>query len=181
MLTGAKGLAKTSGSPGKTQMINHFALQVSNGTTPAGATVQQQSIYFVDLPGYGYAKVSQTRRAGWSKMIEEYLRERKTLIAVFVLIDSRHNPQEADLDFLRKLGEWQVPFNMIFTKADKTTQREAGLNARLFITAMKEDWEFIPRSFMSSAVKNTGRKEILNYISELNELYEQEQAGSGTA
>ena len=164
MLTRQSGLAKTSASPGKTQMINHFILSDDNN----------KEFYFVDLPGYGYAKVSQTQRAAWQKMIQHYLSERENLMTVFVLIDSRHEPQKADLEFLRHLGEWQVPFNVIFTKADKSTQREAAKNARTFIEAMKKEWEFIPRSFMTSAVKFTGRKEILGFIGELNEEYGKE-------
>jgi len=159
MLTRNAKLAKTSASPGKTQLINHFLIN--------------DEFYIVDLPGYGYAKVSQTQRAQWEKMIEHYLRERENLMTVFVLIDSRHSPQMLDLQFLRKLGEWGVPFNVIFTKADKSTQRDAAKNARFFIEEMKKEWEFIPRSFMSSAVKFTGRKEVLTFIEELNqEFYE---------
>ena len=157
MLTNNAKLAKISASPGKTQMINHFIIN--------------DVFYIVDLPGYGYAKVSQAQRAQWEKMIENYLRTRENLITVFVLIDSRHEPQNIDLQFLRKLGEWQIPFNMIFTKADKSTQRDAAKNARSFVEAMKKEWEFIPRSFMTSAVKFTGRKEILHYIEELNKEF----------
>ena len=105
-------------------------------------------------------------------MIENYLRERENLMTVFVLVDSRHEPQAIDLQFLRHLGEWGVPFNIIFTKADKSTQREAAKNARQFIEAMKKEWEFIPRSFITSAVKFTGKKEILNFIAELNHEFE---------
>lgn len=162
MLTRQSGLAKTSASPGKTQMINHFTIADEN----------DKEFYFVDLPGYGYAKVSQTQRAKWQKMIRQYLTERENLMTVFVLIDSRHEPQKADLAFLRNLGEWQVPFNIIFTKADKSTQRDAAKNARNFIEAMRKEWEFIPRSFMTSAVKFTGRKEILGFIEELNNEFE---------
>ena len=154
MLTNHAKLAKTSGSPGKTQMINHFMIN--------------DTFYIVDLPGYGYAKVSQTQRGQWQKMIENYLKQRENLMTTFVLIDSRHEPQAIDLQFLRNLGEWHVPFNIIFTKADKSTQKEAHRNARVFIEAMKKEWEFIPRSFITSAVKFTGRKEILGYIEELN-------------
>lgn len=161
MLTRQSCLAKTSASPGKTQMINHFVL----------TDEKHQPFYFVDLPGYGYAKVSQTQRAKWQKMIQQYLMERENLMTVFVLIDSRHEPQKSDLEFLRSLGEWQVPFNIIFTKADKSTQSEAAKNARLFINTMKKEWEFIPRNFITSAVKFTGRKEILSFIQELNIEY----------
>jgi GTP-binding protein len=174
MLTNQSKLAKTSGTPGKTQMINHF--QVDYNTTPDAAGKQVASSFFiVDLPGYGYAKVSQSQRAKWQKMIESYLRTRENLITVFVLIDSRHEPQQLDLEFLRKLGEWGVPFNMIFTKADKSTQKESSRNARYFVEAMKKEWEFIPKKFMTSAVKFTGRKEILGFIEELNKEYEEEQ------
>jgi GTP-binding protein len=157
MLTRQTKLAKTSGTPGKTQLINHFIIN--------------DEWYIVDLPGYGYAKVSQAQRNNWEKMIAHYLKERPNLMSVFVLIDSRHKPQELDLAFLRKLGEWQVPFNIVFTKADKTTQREAAKNARNFIEEMKKEWEFIPRSFITSAEKFTGRKEILACIEEMNESF----------
>jgi GTP-binding protein len=162
MLTNQTKLAKTSASPGKTQLINHF--------------IVNDEWYLVDLPGYGYAKVSQSQRAQWEKMIANYLQQRENLVTVFVLIDSRHEPQKIDLAFLRKLGDWGVPFNMVFTKADKSTQREAAKHARQFIEEMKKEWEFIPRSFISSAVKFTGRKEILAYIGELNESYGKEDA-----
>lgn len=154
MLTNQSKLAKTSNTPGKTQMINHFVIN--------------DSFYIVDLPGYGFAKVSQHTRAGWGKMTENYLKERRNLVTVFVLIDSRLEPQKIDLEFLRSLGEWGVPFNIVFTKADKSSQREAAKHARQFIEAMKLEWEFIPRSFMTSAVKFLGRREILSYINELN-------------
>lgn len=154
MLTGQSKLAKTSNTPGKTQLINHFLIN--------------KSFYIVDLPGYGFAKVSQNTRATWEKMISNYLQQRPNLVTVFVLIDSRHEPQKLDLAFLRKLGEWGVPFNVIFTKADKSTQRDAARNAKMFIEAMKKEWEFIPRSFITSAVKFLGRKDILAYIGELN-------------
>lgn len=157
MLTRQTKLAKTSSSPGKTQMINHFLIN--------------EEWYIVDLPGYGYAKVSQKQRASFQKMIEDYMTKRENLMTVFVLIDSRHKPQEKDLEFIRQLGEWGVPFNLIFTKADKSTQKDAAKNVRNFIETMKQEWEFIPRSFLTSAVKFTGRKEILSYISELNDIY----------
>lgn len=133
--------------------------------------------YLVDLPGYGYAKVSQSQRASWQKMIDNYLNQRENLVNVFVLIDSRHEPQKLDLDFLRKLGEWGIPFSLVFTKSDKSTQRESHKNAKNFIEAMKKEWEFIPRSFISSAVKFNGRKEILAYIEEMNAVYKEETSG----
>jgi GTP-binding protein len=154
MLTNQSKLAKTSNTPGKTQLINHFLIN--------------NSFYIVDLPGYGFAKVSQNTRSTWEKMIAGYLQQRTNLVTVFVLIDSRHEPQNIDLAFLRKLGAWGVPFNVIFTKADKSTQREAAKHARQFIEAMKQEWEFIPRSFITSAIKFLGRKEILAFIDEMN-------------
>jgi GTP-binding protein len=160
MLTRNSKLAKTSGTPGKTQLINHFLIN--------------ERFYIVDLPGYGFAKVSQAKRADWEKMIATYLKERINLVTVFVLIDSRHEPQELDLDFLRKLGEWGVPFNMAFTKADKSTQREVAKNVKSFIEAMKQEWEFIPRAFVTSAEKFHGRKDLVAYIDELNEVFYQD-------
>ena len=161
MLTNQSKLAKTSNTPGKTQLINHFLIN--------------NSFYIVDLPGYGFAKVSQNTRSTWEKMIAGYLQQRINLVTVFVLIDSRHEPQNIDLAFLRKLGAWGVPFNVIFTKADKSTQREAAKNARLFIEAMKKEWEFIPRSFITSAIKFLGRKEILALIDEMNKDFKLEE------
>ena len=157
MLTNQSKLAKTSNTPGKTQLINHFLVN--------------NSFYIVDLPGYGFAKVSQATRATWEKMIADYLKQRTNLVTVFVLIDSRHEPQSIDLAFLRKLGEWGVPFNVVFTKADKSSQREASKHARQFVEAMKKEWEFIPRSFITSAVKFLGRKEILAFMDELNKEF----------
>jgi GTP-binding protein len=174
MLTNQSKLAKTSGTPGKTQMINHFQVDYNSSPDAAGKHTSS-SFYIVDLPGYGYAKVAQTQRAKWQKMIENYLKTRENLVTVFVLIDSRHEPQQLDLEFLRKLGEWQVPFNLVFTKADKSTQKEASKNAKYFVEAMKKEWEFIPKRFMTSAVKFGGRKEILGFIEELNKEYEEER------
>lgn len=159
MLTRNAKLAKTSGSPGKTQLINHFLVN--------------ESFYIVDLPGYGFAKVSQNQRKEWETMIADYLQQRPNLMTVFVLVDSRLEPQKLDLAFLRKLGEWSVPFNVVFTKADKNTQRDTAKNARKFIEAMKEEWEFIPRTFVTSAVKFHGRKDILAHIEELNLEFEE--------
>jgi GTP-binding protein len=158
MLTMQSKLAKTSGTPGKTQMINHFLVN--------------DAWYLVDLPGYGFAKRSLVERNKWEKMIANYLQKRPNLVTVFVLIDSRHQPQKIDLDFLKKLGEWGIPFNMVFTKADKSSQREVHKNVREFIEKMKEDWEFIPRSFITSTIKFLGRKDMLGYIGELNETFD---------
>ncbi|RYD52709.1 MAG: YihA family ribosome biogenesis GTP-binding protein [Sphingobacteriales bacterium] len=171
MLTRNAKLAKTSAAPGKTQLINHFEIESE------GAKGVRENWYLVDLPGYGYAKVSQTQRANWQKMISGYLRDRPNLLTVFVLLDSRLRPQQLDLDFLAQLGQWEVPFNMIFTKADKVTQREASMNAKAFINKMREEWEFIPRSFMTSSIKFLGRKDILGYIDELNAEFKLPEVG----
>ncbi|MDR3681981.1 MAG: ribosome biogenesis GTP-binding protein YihA/YsxC [Flavipsychrobacter sp.] len=160
MLTNQTKLAKTSSTPGKTQLINHFLIN--------------EAWYICDLPGYGYAKVSQNTRASWEKMIANYLQKRSNLMTIFVLIDSRLEPQKLDLEFMAKLGEWGVAFNIIFTKADKSTQRIVAKNVKTFIEKMKEDWEFIPRSFVTSTTKFLGRRGILEYIDELNATFEKE-------
>ncbi len=153
MLCDNQKLAKTSGTPGKTQLINHFLVN--------------KEWYLVDLPGYGFAKVSQTSRRRWEQMIENYLRKRENLSNVFVLIDSRHSPQKIDLDFINKLGEWEVPFCLVFTKADKETQRQVSMNVKAFLNAMRATWQFLPRHFVTSAEKKLGRKEMLGYIQEV--------------
>lgn len=161
MLCNKKELAKVSASPGKTQLINHFNITSDN----------RKEWYLVDLPGYGFAKVSQTQRKSWQKMIEGYVRKRETLTTLFALIDSRHEPQKIDLDFVNQLGEWQVPFALVFTKADKTTQRETAAHVKQFLDAMRENWEYLPAHFVTSAVKHTGGRQIRAYIGELNEAY----------
>lgn len=158
-LTGKKELAKISSSPGKTQLINHFVVTAGN---------DRKEWYMVDLPGYGYAKRSLSQRKTWAKMIEDYIRKRENLVTLFVLIDSRHEPQALDLKFVNQLGEWGVPFSLVFTKADKSTQREAAANVKRFLDAMSEAWEELPPHFVSSAVKRTGIRQILSYINELN-------------
>jgi GTP-binding protein len=158
-------LAKTSGSPGKTQLINHFDIK---SLPDAGARGVATAWYLVDLPGYGFAKVSQTQRKQWEKMIENYLRNRENLINVFVLIDSRHSPQKLDLDFINQLGEWQVPFTLVFTKADKETQKEVSKNVKAFLDAMRKTWQFLPRHFVTSAEKKMGRGKMLEFIEACN-------------
>jgi GTP-binding protein len=158
MITGQTKLAKTSATPGKTQLINHFEIISSN----------KKKWYMVDLPGYGYAKRSQSARNNWENMIESYIRKRENLVNLFVLIDSRHEPQKADLDFLRKLGEWQVPFSLVFTKADKNKPGAMERHVNLFLQTLREEWEEPPVFFVTSAIKKTGREEILGYINELN-------------
>ncbi|MBX7263603.1 MAG: ribosome biogenesis GTP-binding protein YihA/YsxC [Chitinophagaceae bacterium] len=150
MLVNQKNLAKTSGTPGKTQLINHF--------------IVNDSWYLVDLPGYGYAKRSQKDRNRWEQMIEHYMRKRENLINVFVLIDSRHSPQKNDLDFLDKLGKWQIPFVLVFTKADKEKPLVVKRNEQLFLNKMRETWQFLPQSFITSAEKKEGRIQLLQFI-----------------
>ncbi|HNR42982.1 MAG TPA: ribosome biogenesis GTP-binding protein YihA/YsxC [Bacteroidales bacterium] len=152
MLTGWSRLARTSSDPGKTRTINHFLI---NG-----------SWYLVDLPGYGYAKVSRSLRNEWMKSVEEYILKRENLACLFVLIDSRHEPQRQDLDFMEFLGTNELPFARIFTKTDKTSTASVRKTLKLYDTVMLEDWEALPPTFISSAVKKEGRKEILDFIEE---------------
>lgn len=169
MLCNNEKLAKTSGSPGKTQLINHFDV-VSAGVTEEKKN--QETVYhwyLVDLPGYGFAKVSITSRRRWEQMIENYLRKRENLSQVFVLIDARHTPQKIDLDFLENLKKWEVPFALVFTKSDKENQRVVSKNVKSFLEAMKKTWMFLPMHFVTSAVKKTGRDKLLKYIHEMNE------------
>ena len=153
-LTNNKSLAKTSSKPGKTQLINHFLIN--------------NEWYMVDLPGYGYAKTSKTNRAIFHKMINDYLLNRKNLICLFVLIDSRHNLQEIDDDFMQWLAENQIPFSIIFTKTDKLSKNNLAKNLKDFKKKMLENWSELPNILLSSANKKEGLKEILNYISFLN-------------
>lgn len=165
MLCNNEKLAKTSGSPGKTQLINHFEVSSVIGT---GSSAQQSNWYLVDLPGYGFAKVSQSSRRKWEQMIENYLRKRENLTMVFVLIDSRHSPQKIDLEFLANLSKWDIPFTLVFTKSDKENQRTVSKNVKDFMDAMKKTWQFLPQYFVSSAVKKSGREKILAFIGETN-------------
>jgi GTP-binding protein len=132
---------------------------------------KERKWYLVDLPGYGFAKVSQSSRRRWEQMIENYLRKRENLMNVFVLIDSRHSPQKIDLDFINQLGKWEVPFMIVFTKADKETQREVSKNVKSFLEAMRKSWQFLPQHFVTSAVKKMGREKMLTTIEELNEEF----------
>ncbi len=165
MLTNKQKLAKTSASPGKTQMINHFVVS----SAPKPDSRDYSKWYLVDLPGYGYAKVSQSMRNNFEKMIEHYLRKRENLMQVFVLIDSRHAPQKNDLDFVNQLGRWEIPFSLVFTKSDKESQKVVAQNVKSFLDTMRKTWQFLPRHFVTSAEKKTGRDAILGLIDELNE------------
>lgn len=165
MLTNNAKLAKTSGTPGKTQMINHF--EITSATDEKSA--KETKWYLVDLPGYGFAKVSIRNRRTWEQMIENYLRKRENLQMIFVLIDARHSPQKIDLEFLSKLDGWGLPITMIFTKADKETQAIVAKNVKQFLETMRKTWQFLPQHFVSSAVKKMGRDKILGLIDELME------------
>ena len=154
MLCNNEKLAKTSSAPGKTQMINHFIIN--------------NEWYLVDLPGYGFAKVSISSRRRWEQMIENYLRKRENLSLVFVLIDARHSPQKIDIDFLNQLDKWQIPFALVFTKADKETQAIVAKNVKLFLDRLRKTWQFLPQHFVTSAAKKMGKDKILALIGEKN-------------
>ena len=167
MLCDNEKLAKTSNSPGKTQMINHFEIE-SGSPLSIGPKAKRVRWYLVDLPGYGFAKIAQRSRRRWEQMIENYLRKRENLQHTFVLIDARHTPQKIDIEFLSRLRKWDVPFTLIFTKADKETQATVSKNVRSFLTEMRKTWQFLPQHFVTSAVKKTGREKILSFIDEKN-------------
>lgn len=162
LLTGRKSLAKTSGKPGKTRLINHFSI-----SNPAN----QENWYLVDLPGYGYAKVSKKERGEFQQLIYPYIRNRKNLMCLFVLVDVRHEPQPIDLNFMAYLGQNGVPFAMIFTKCDKL--KPGGLENKInaYNERMLDDWADLPGQFISSSTKNMGREEILEFIEETNSLF----------
>ncbi len=164
MLCNNDKLAKTSNSPGKTQMINHFEIT----STLKPGEFDEQKWYLVDLPGYGFAKISLRSRRRWEQMIENYLRKRENLLQVFVLIDSRHSPQRVDMEFLSRLQKWDVPFTLVFTKADKETQAIVSRNVRSFLEEMRKTWQFLPQHFITSTVKKLGREKILMLIDEMN-------------
>jgi GTP-binding protein len=154
MITEKKDLAKTSGRPGKTQLINHFLI---NGDW-----------YLVDLPGYGYAKASKTSRNQWEKFISEYLMKRETLINIFVLIDSRLEVQKIDLEFMTWCAEKQLPFSMVFTKIDKLSSSALQKNLAAYKKEMLKYWEELPPVFTTSAESKFGREKLLNYIEFIN-------------
>lgn len=165
MLCNNEKLAKISNSPGKTQLINHFEIR----SVPKAGDPTETRWYLVDLPGYGFAKISQSSRRRWEQMIENYLRKRENLVGVFILIDCRHSPQKIDLEFIKKLGLWKVPFTLVFTKSDKEKQRVVSKNVKLFLERLRETQQFLPQHFVTSSIKKTGREKILDLISERNE------------
>ena len=155
MLTGNKKLAKTSATPGKTLLINHFLI---NGG----------QWYLVDLPGYGFAKRSKTERQKLENMISGYILQRRQLVNLFVLIDCRHAPQQIDLEFLQWLGESNIPFSIVFTKADKLSKQALQKSIDAYLQRLAEDWEPLPPHFITSAETRQGRDELLDYIQSIN-------------
>jgi len=172
MITEQKSLAKTSRTPGKTQLINHF--EIASSLAEKAPT---EKWFIVDLPGYGYAKRSMSDRARWEEMINGYLRKRENLVQVFVLIDSRHTPQKNDLEFVNQLDKWEVPFSLIFTKADKEKPAVVERHVKAFMDKLRETWQFLPRYFITSAEKKTGREDVLAFI--LNSNKEAKGQGDG--
>ncbi len=154
MLTKRKNLAKTAAKPGKTQLINHFLIN--------------DEWFLVDLPGYGYASTSKSKREEFGKMITDYVTKRENLVCLFVLIDSRLKPQAIDLSFMRMLGESGIPFAMVFTKFDKLNKSERGSCVAEYSREMLKEWESMPKIFTTSATDGTGREELLKYIDCLN-------------
>ena len=154
-MTGRKKLAKTSGRPCKTQLINHFRIN--------------NNWFLVDLPGYGYARVSKKDKKTFQKYITDYFSKRKQLISAFVLIDIRHKAQEIDLQFMEWLGTNNIPFSIVFTKADKLSPKACSEHVDSYLNQMlEESWEEVPNHFITSSVKSTGREELLSYINEIN-------------
>jgi GTP-binding protein len=158
MLAGVKKLAKTSTTPGKTQLINHFIIN--------------ESWYLADLPGYGYAKTSKDTRAKWEKMIKDYLLKRKNLLTTFLLVDSRIEPQQSDLDVMEWMGENGIPFTIIFTKTDKLTRNEIAKNIGHYKKSLGESWDELPDMILSSATTKLGKEEILDFIEQTNTFFE---------
>ncbi len=155
LLTNRKSLAKISKTPGKTQLINHFLIN--------------NEWFLVDLPGYGFANVPVSRKKAWDKLIRDYILKRPNLVCLFVLIDSRHDPQQNDLIFMQFLGKQRVPFALIFTKTDKLSAGELQRNLEHYKITMLKTWESVPPVFQVSSLKKRGRDEVLDYIDEMNQ------------
>lgn len=155
MLTSKKSLAKTSGRPGKTQLINHFLIN--------------SNWHLVDLPGYGYARVSKSSKKTFQKFITQYFASREQLVSAFVLVDIRHKPQPIDLEFMQWLGEHGVPFSIVFTKADKLKPKAIENHVEAYKQILLETWEDMPNYFITSSSKDLGKDDILDYIHSLNE------------
>ncbi len=159
MLTNNKGLAKISGRPGKTQLINHFS-------------INNDEWYLVDLPGYGYAQVSKSLIGSFDKIIRSYILNRENLVCLFVLVDSRHNPQKKDIEFMNWLGENGVPFVIVFTKIDKLSSSELSQNVQTYKKEMLKEWETLPQIFLTSSSSRDGKDEIVDFIEKTNKSIE---------
>ncbi|MFZ4785202.1 MAG: ribosome biogenesis GTP-binding protein YihA/YsxC [Flavobacteriales bacterium] len=155
-LVNKKGLAKTSGRPGKTQTINHFIINAA-----------KRPWYLVDLPGYGYAKVSKSSRETWQEFIVDYLEKRENLYCTFILIDSRHTPQKIDIDFIVQMGEWEIPFALVFTKADKMKPGGLENNLNVYKEKLLEYFVALPNIFVTSADNGMGKDDLLKFVEEL--------------
>ena len=175
MLTGRAGLAKTSATPGKTVLINHFLIKATPSKSPRGETFRHSPSgekegglwYLVDLPGYGYAKRGMKQRDELQRMISGYILGREQMMNLFLLIDVRHEPQRIDLDFIEWLGENGIPFSIVFTKADKLSKGKASANVRKYLDELSKQWEELPPHFLTSSETKQGREELLDYIDEI--------------
>lgn len=159
MLCGVNGLARISSTPGKTQIINHYLIN--------------EKWYLVDLPGYGYAKVSKLKRAQFNQMISRYILGRKNLMCVFVLVDARIEPQALDLEFMENLASKEIAFTIVFTKCDKLSKIKLPKTIAAYKKRMLMEWEEFPMHFLTSSEKKTGRADVLNFIGETNKIYDQ--------
>jgi len=155
MLTNHKGLAKTSSKPGKTQLINHFLIN--------------KEWYLVDLPGYGYAKVSKQSKKTFQQFITDYFKKRRELVSAFVLVDIRHEPQKIDLEFMQWLGENAIPFAIVFTKADKLTEKQIQEHVASYSEILLQQWEEMPPYFITSSENRLGKEDLLSYIETINQ------------
>jgi len=158
MIAGVKKLAKTSTTPGKTQLINHFLIN--------------EEWYLADLPGYGYAKISKETRAKWENMIKGYLLNRENLLTTFILVDSRIEPQQSDLEFMEWMGTNEIPFAIVFTKTDKLSRNELSRNFESYKKELNEIWEELPHTILSSSENKKGKNEILSFIEETNKIFD---------
>ena len=159
MLSGRKNLAKTSNVPGKTQLINYFLID--------------DSWFLADLPGIGYARVSKKTRSGWNRLIRDYLVKRRNLLNVFMLVDCRLAPQAIDLAFIHQLGEWQLPFSIVFTKTDKLSKNELHRNITFYKSELLKEWEELPMIFYTSSVSLDGKEKLLDFIENTNPVFRQ--------
>lgn len=157
MITGVKGLARTSATPGKTRLLNFYSIE--------------DAWYLVDLPGYGFAKISKTEREKWERMIHDYILHRKSLIYTLVLVDSRLEPQKSDLSFIYWMGQHELPFCLVFTKTDKLTKNKLNSNIAIYRKEMEKEWEELPPIFLTSSFSGQGKVELLDFILKNNREY----------